>query len=430
MSLSRLSSMSRTRRGLAVVAPAVALTLVVAGAGQTAVAAPPAASHDGETAPTDPSSHKPPTAADLAAKQAEVAKLAAEVTDQQAAMNGARAQITELQGQLDAAQEKEAEAVAAQEAAELEQKAQTARLAAATSLVDTRRGEAGQWASKTYRDGNLGEVEKMMSLLGSQNTDDMAQRMQMLDLVGRWRGSEVDTVEEARAVQADATTRAQAAADAAVKAKSDAEAARASAEAALNAQTTQMMLIQTLLTQRQAEQAASQASAASMSAALTQQMMSTNQTTNDIVGAVDPGCPGANLSGYSNGQIPDTLLCPLYGTSGHKLRADAAKGFNDMSMAYAQQFGTPICVTDSYRSYAAQVAVKAAKPGLAATPGRSNHGWARATDLCGGIQSFGTPQHEWMRANAPQFGWCDPTWARAGGSKPEAWHWQYLNCSS
>lgn len=142
-------------------------------------------------------------------------------------------------------------------------------------------------------------------------------------------------------------------------------------------------------------------------------------------GTVDPSCPGGDVSGYPNGQIPTGLLCPLWGTSDHQLRADAAATFNQMSQAYATAFGGPICVTDSYRPYADQVRLKAAKPRLAATPGTSNHGWARATDLCGGIQNFNTPQHRWMQANAPTYGWCDPGWARASGSKPEPWHWEF-----
>lgn len=39
-----------------------------------------------------------------------------------------------------------------------------------------------------------------------------------------------------------------------------------------------------------------------------------------------------------------------------------------------------------------------------------------------GVDSFGTSTHEWMRANAPLFGWFHPAWPQQGGSKPEAWH--------
>ena len=58
--------------------------------------------------------------------------------------------------------------------------------------------------------------------------------------------------------------------------------------------------------------------------------------------------------------------------------------FNAMSNAYQKQGGSALCVTDGYRSYAEQVAVKLARPKLAASPGTSQHGLGLAVDLCGG----------------------------------------------
>jgi hypothetical protein len=136
-------------------------------------------------------------------------------------------------------------------------------------------------------------------------------------------------------------------------------------------------------------------------------------------------CAGADVSGYPNGQIPRSALCPLWGASGHVLRADAAAAFNALSRAYAAAWGRPVCVTDSYRSYEMQVELKARKPILAATPGTSNHGWGRAVDLCDGVNEFGTPTYVWMTQNAARFGWYHPSWAEPTGSKPEAWHWEF-----
>lgn len=136
-------------------------------------------------------------------------------------------------------------------------------------------------------------------------------------------------------------------------------------------------------------------------------------------------CTGRPVGGYSNGNIPSEALCPLRYTRDHRLRADAAKAFNALTEASKASRGVPLCVTDSYRSYSEQVALYRRKPGLAATPGTSNHGWGVAVDLCGGVERFGSDAHEWMRANAPRFGWVHPSWARQGGSKPEAWHWEY-----
>jgi cell wall-associated NlpC family hydrolase len=130
--------------------------------------------------------------------------------------------------------------------------------------------------------------------------------------------------------------------------------------------------------------------------------------------------------GYANGRIPSSALCPL-GAGSHVLRCDAAASYRALGDAFSAAFGTPLCITDSYRSYAAQVAAYRAKPRLAAWPGTSNHGWALAVDLCGGINVAGSPQWTWMQANAGRFGFVNPPWARPGAEKPEPWHWEYGN---
>lgn len=129
--------------------------------------------------------------------------------------------------------------------------------------------------------------------------------------------------------------------------------------------------------------------------------------------------------GYSNGRIPTDALAALSWTPHHQLRPDAAAALEQLDAEYLAAFGKHISVTDSYRTYGEQVAVKLAKGWLAATPGTSNHGWALAVDLGGGIQSARTPQHAWMVANGPAHGWYLPDWAKATGSKPEPWHFEY-----
>lgn len=138
-----------------------------------------------------------------------------------------------------------------------------------------------------------------------------------------------------------------------------------------------------------------------------------------------PSYDGARQrGGYPNGLIPPSAMCPL-GVGGHSLRCDAAAAYRAMSAAYATAFGEPICITDSYRTYASQVKLYGEKPALAAVPGTSNHGWGLAVDLCGGIQTFGTPQYAWMVANAGRFGYLHPTWADPGNGREEPWHWEY-----
>ena len=150
--------------------------------------------------------------------------------------------------------------------------------------------------------------------------------------------------------------------------------------------------------------------------------------------APDLGAPGgamqASLSndGLTNGALPEAMLAPLSFAPGQRARPAAAQAAAALSAAYAQQFGVPLPVTDSYRSRAGQEACTRAKGSLCAVPGTSQHGWGLALDLGGGVQRFGSAQHEWMRANAGQFGWYLPGWAHPrseGGTKPEPWHWEH-----
>ena len=68
-----------------------------------------------------------------------------------------------------------------------------------------------------------------------------------------------------------------------------------------------------------------------------------------------PSYDGARQwGGYPNGLIPPSAMCPL-GVAGHQLRCDAAAAYRAMSAAFAAAFGSPICITDSYRTYAGQV---------------------------------------------------------------------------
>lgn len=138
-----------------------------------------------------------------------------------------------------------------------------------------------------------------------------------------------------------------------------------------------------------------------------------------------PGCsPRDGYKSYPNGLIPRDALCPLP-EGGHRLRADAAIAYWQLNDAFRDDFGRPICITDSYRSLAMQRDLYFRKPGLAAVPGTSNHGWGLAVDLCGGAEYFGTEVYRWLDENGDEFGWDNPSWAQPGGSKPEPWHWEY-----
>ena len=132
----------------------------------------------------------------------------------------------------------------------------------------------------------------------------------------------------------------------------------------------------------------------------------------------------AAADAYPNGLLPPEVLCSV-GVDAHVLRCDAAAAFRQLSDAFAARFGVPLCLTDSYRSYDAQVSVFARKPGLAATPGTSNHGRGTAVDLCGPESEPGSEQHAWLLESSGATGWVLPDWARPGGSRPEPWHWEF-----
>lgn len=126
---------------------------------------------------------------------------------------------------------------------------------------------------------------------------------------------------------------------------------------------------------------------------------------------------------YANGRLPSSALGTIPGTS-RKVLSALVPQTTALRAAFQSRFNKPLVVTDAYRDYDAQVRVKKAKGWLAATPGQSNHGWGQAIDFGSGVERFGTPEYNWMKANAPRFGWTHPAWAEPRGSKPEAWHWE------
>lgn len=125
---------------------------------------------------------------------------------------------------------------------------------------------------------------------------------------------------------------------------------------------------------------------------------------------------------YPNGLIPSRYLCPLP-QPGRMLRADAALAFYRLNTAYKAHFGTQICLTDSYRPLSEQQSIYAQRPGMAAVPGHSNHGWGTAIDMCGGVQSEGSAEFGWMQANSRKYDFFHPAWAYSSPFEP--WHWEY-----
>ena len=148
--------------------------------------------------------------------------------------------------------------------------------------------------------------------------------------------------------------------------------------------------------------------------ALATEVSRTTATTASTALTAD-GVP-VELARYGNGKIPESALQAVGGT-GARLWSPAAEKLEKLMSAAAKD-GVHIGVTDSYRSYAAQVDVAQRKGlysqgGLAAKPGTSEHGWGMAVDL----DLDGSAQ-TWMRAHGSEYGFVEDT-------PRESWHWAF-----
>ncbi len=123
-----------------------------------------------------------------------------------------------------------------------------------------------------------------------------------------------------------------------------------------------------------------------------------------------------SLVAYGNGRVPATALREV-GDTGHRLWEPAAEQLTRL-IHDARRAGVDIGITDSYRSYAAQVDVAQRKGlysqgGLAAVPGTSDHGWGMAVDL-----DLDAQAQAWMRSHGPAYGFHEDT-------PREPWHWGF-----
>ncbi|UJP41435.1 M15 family metallopeptidase [Cellulomonas palmilytica] len=136
-----------------------------------------------------------------------------------------------------------------------------------------------------------------------------------------------------------------------------------------------------------------------------------------------PGCDSSARAAGSNGLLAREDLCTLW--DGHtQMRADAASALAELNAVYVARFGADMCIASGYRTLQEQYAVKAKRGGLAAAPGKSNHGWGLAIDFCS--QMTTGARWAWLNENAGTYGFENPAWARPGGSGPfERWHWEY-----
>lgn len=109
---------------------------------------------------------------------------------------------------------------------------------------------------------------------------------------------------------------------------------------------------------------------------------------------------------------------------GHQLSTEAAETFDDMSEAYAREFGNPLDVTGGYLSFDEQdanyqkMAEEIEEPWIAPA-GYHTHGMGTAADIAGPASIKGTEQYDWLVQEGPTYGWTqDESLSRPGDPEP------------
>lgn len=384
----------------------------------------PGSSDDGPTS-FDPDGQL--TTADLA-KQIDAAdQIWAQIT---ATNSGLSVALKELQGlatKSNALLESLTEARAAEVAATASASQAKVELGVLQGRLDRARAIVREWAFQAYSEGGSGA--EMLSMLDAMRAEEYAVGDPLGDL-SYLTDQRVRAVEEVRTLTArqhDLTKSRAAAQKVATESAAKVVREKTALDALVKTQ-------QAKLSQLQKSQAADVAKAGPIAAYLvgiqTPEAKAAYEKLQKVLGAsvatAGVGKPCSTATGsYANGMFPVSALCPLWQANGEMLSPRAAAAFNAMSQAYAQQTGSPICVTDSYRSLPQQYVTKAKRGRFAARPGTSRHGLGMALDLCGGINNFGSPAHLWMKQNAPLYGWFHPSWAGPSGATPEPWHWEF-----
>lgn len=335
-------------------------------------------------------------------------------------LQGLAAQSNTLLESLTTARTTEAAATASATQAKVELGVLQGRLERARAIVR-------EWAFQAYSEG--GSSGELLSVLDAMRAEEAEVGDPLGDL-SYLTDQRVRAVDEVRTLTARQNQLTELRAEA-LKAATDAAATIVREKAALDTLVrTQQAKLAVLQKSHSADVAKAGPIAAYLAGIQTPAAKAAYAKLVDVLGAaitssgIGKPCTTSSTS-YPNGLFPTSALCPLWQAPGEMLSPRAAAAFNAMSQAYARQTGSPICVTDSYRSLSQQYVTKAKRGRFAARPGTSRHGLGMALDLCGGINNFGSPAHLWMKQNAPLYGWFHPSWAGPGGATPEPWHWEF-----
>lgn len=385
-------------------------TLLPLGLAATLVLSPAAPAVAAEEPEPSPGSSEE-AEADLSDVRVELAGLRTELEETRERASGLIEDYLDEQERLEAAAERRESA---------ENQAETA----AERSEDTRVAAARQ-AAAAYKGSDLSSVH---AWTGPRGPAEALERGAYLNLLGGHRSDELDRAEAARVASETLASAASSAETARKEAAEEADRARERAEEAVAEQeerAQELIAEQSSLEERLPHEPRSGEGAETRENALRDARDAQGSGDGNISQVSDDGdsaCEPTEVGGHDNGQIPDAALCPLP-QPGEKLRADAAEAFMELDGAFEQEFGRPLCVTDSYRPYHEQVRLfQEMTPGMAAQPGTSQHGLGVAVDLCGGVEQLGTVEHRWMLGHAEAHDWENPEWARDGF---EPWHWEY-----
>jgi len=137
------------------------------------------------------------------------------------------------------------------------------------------------------------------------------------------------------------------------------------------------------------------------------------------------------LKQYGNGRLPISILTELSFAKGALMYRTAAQAFEQLVAAAKGQGLQFPGITDHYRSIERQMKLKRDKPSLAATPGKSMHGWGLALDINNGNRGVFNPFLQFLKKNAYKFNIYalakvkgDAFYAQ-GFWNGEEWHWEY-----
>ncbi len=351
-----------------------------------------------------PASAAPSTAQQVTDLNAEVARVAERLTQGTSALEEGQARLAELTERAEDVRRQAVEAAAVAEASQtrLEDLVGASYRAPLPGAFTVALGDLPGMTERLHATASLEQVQgRQQDLVSEANIDRL--RAEVL-------------LAEAEGLEAEAAAQEKVLADKVRALKQEAEQARERLEHAR----ARLEAERAAAAKKRAEQEAAAAARASRARSAAAAPAAPSAPAPAPVGKVSGKCGGRSLDGFPNGMVPADALCPLKGTDGLLLRADAAAAFNRMASA-----GGMPCAGNSYRSYSQQVSLYAEKPSLAAVPGTSNHGWGVAVDFACGADRFGSAGYTWLKKNGPKYGWTHPAWAEPGGSRPEPWHWEY-----